>query len=275
MTSSMEKLLRCPVCGSKMTVKEKSCVCRGERTHVFDFAKSGYLNFSLNHKEGDSPEATRARSAFLEAGYYAPLADRLEEILKEYSVSSFLDAGCGEGYYTNRLSSGRLSLGVDLSKSGIDHAAKVAKRLGNGAAFLVGSIFDLPVADASFGAVLNLFAPCSEKEFERVLLHNGILVLVGAGEGHLMGLKRALYDVTYENPGRADLPQNMKLLSRESLRGKICLQSSEQIQNLFSMTPYYWRTSPSDKEKLSLLSSLETEYDFDIFIYQKQGMQKI
>jgi 23S rRNA (guanine745-N1)-methyltransferase len=53
----------------------------------------------------------------------------------------------------------------------------------------VASIFALPVQNASLDAVTNLFAPCAEEEFLRVLKPNGHLLLVGAGERHLMGLK--------------------------------------------------------------------------------------
>ena len=43
------------------------------------------------------------------------------------------------------------------------------------------------------------------------------------------------------------------------------------IQALFSMTPYYWRTSESDRSKLMNVDSLVTELDFDIYIYRKEG----
>jgi hypothetical protein len=39
---------------------------------------------------------------------------------------------------------------------------------------------------------------------------------------------------------------------------------------LFSMTPYYWRTSEHDRAKLESLDTLKTTVDFDIYIYQKK-----
>ena len=41
------------------------------------------------------------------------------------------------------------------------------------------------------------------------------------------------------------------------------------IDALFSMTPYYWRTSEKDRAKLDALEQLTTELDFDIFVFRK------
>ncbi len=271
MHQSIIELLICPVCRAEMALTEdgRSCVCHGTRRHCFDLAKSGYLNLNPpTGGSGDERAAIRARTCFLEAGYYRPLADRIGEILCEISAQSVLDAGCGEGYYTNLLSTGRRMLGVDLSKSGIESAAKSAKARGLCTGFAVSSLFTLPVRDGSFDAILNIFAPCAEKEFARALRDGGYLLLVGAGERHLMGLKQQLYENAYENPGRADLPEGMTLVRRERLAYTVTVRGQEHIQALFSMTPYYWRTSAVDRAKLDPLETLETELDFDLFLYQ-------
>lgn len=271
MTAWAERLLRCPICGAdgERTADGRTFFCHGARRHCYDFARSGYLNLSREGKSGDARAAVRARSAFLSAGYYAPLRDRVCEILGELGAETVLDAGCGEGYYTDRMAVGRHAMGVDLSRDGIDHAAKEARRTGSGAFFSVGSLFELPVADGTFDAVTSLFAPCAEDEFRRVLKENGHLLLVGAGEAHLMGLKRVLYDEPRINPGRADLPTRMKLCRRERLRYEITVKGEETVDALFSMTPYYWRTSESDRAKLCGLTELDTICDFDIFLYGK------
>jgi 23S rRNA (guanine745-N1)-methyltransferase len=164
-------------------------------------------------------------------------------------------------------------LRIDLSSAGIDHAAKIAKRLGNGAGFVVASLFTMPVADASMDAVTNIFAPCAEDEFCRVLKNGGYLIVVAAGERHLLGLKRVLYENPYYNPERADLPQKMTLVSKENLTYEIEVDGQDAIDALFSMTPYYWRTSEKDKAKLASLQSLKTEVDFDIYLYRKGNDQ--
>ena len=265
-------MLRCPVCGTSMQAEEggKSCQCTGVRRHSYDFARSGYLNLTRpGDGEGDLKEAVNARKLFLNAGYYEPLSNEINAILQKLNAVTVLDAGCGEGYYTNRMAKDRSVFGVDLSRAGIDSAAKQAKQNNTGAAFAVGSIFSIPVMDATCDAVTNLFAPCCEEEFTRVLKSGGYLILVGAGERHLMGLKQVLYENPYLNPGRADLPQKMQEVDRRRLSYTVTVVGQETIEALFSMTPYYWRTSEADRIKLKNIDTLQTELDFDIFIYKK------
>ena len=277
MTTSVVNLLKCPICGESCNTDEpqKRCFCLGRKQHSFDFAKSGYLNLCLASKFGDNKDAIRARSNFLEADYYLPLANEINKLLTELQAESVLDAGCGEGYYTNRMTEVcEIVFGADLSKDGIDKAAKTAKQKASNAAFAVASLFELPVKDGSFDAVTNIFAPCGENEVSRVLKGGGHLILVGAGKEHLMGLKRLLYENPYFNPERNDLPQSMKLLEMRNLKQNITVIGNDMIQALFSMTPYYWRTSEADRAKLTDIDRLETEIDFNIYIYQKDGQAK-
>lgn len=248
----------------------RSVRCLGIRTHSYDVARSGYLNLtSPADGVGDGKDAVRARTRFLNDGYYAPLSEAVNGLLDGLGADTVLDAGCGEGYYTNRMAEGRTVLGVDLSKDGIESAAKSAKRDGTGAAFFVGSLYKLPVQSESVDALTNLFAPCAEAEFSRALRQNGSLILVGAGERHLLGLKERLYDDPYLNPGRADLPERMQLIEERRLTYEITVKGQDTIHALFSMTPYYWRTSIQDRQKLTQLHALTTELDFDIFLFRK------
>ncbi len=272
MKDTVLAMLRCPVCAASMQTdgEGRTCRCTGARIHSYDFARSGYLNLTRpGDGEGDLREAINARKLFLNEGYYAPLSNEINVILQGLNAKTVLDAGCGEGYYTNRMAENSAVLGVDLSRAGIDAAAKQAKQNATGAAFAVGSIFSLPVADAACDAVTNLFAPCCESEFSRVLKNGGHLILVGAGERHLMGLKKVLYENPYLNPGRADLPTQMKEIDRRRLSYTVTVVGRETIEALFSMTPYYWRTSEADRIKLTNIDTLQTELDFDIFVYQK------
>jgi 23S rRNA (guanine745-N1)-methyltransferase len=49
----------------------------------------------------------------------------------------------------------------------------------------------------------------------------------------------------------------------------IVLQSQEDIQAVFRMTPYYFHTSEKDKEKLLSLTQLQTPVEFVIAEYEK------
>ncbi len=272
MKQAILDLLRCPVCGAGMgsDADGRVCRCLGARTHCYDFSKSGYLNLAGAHAgDGDLKAAVKARRAFLDAGYYAALSDKIQGILAEIPSETVLDAGCGEGYYTNCMAAGRSVLGVDLSRDGIDLAAKRARSASIGTGFAVASLFELPILDGSLDVVVNIFAPCAEEEFLRVLRPGGHLLLVGAGENHLMGLKRVLYDNPYQNQSRADLPNKMEIVGKWNVKESILVRGTEMIEALFAMTPYYWRTSQKDHEKLKSLETLTTETDFDLFLFRK------
>lgn len=253
-----------------------SLVCMGAKRHCYDFSSSGYVNLCppSGSGGGDSKEAVRARTAFLDTGLYEPVAKGLCDMLAKYCPDGGLavDAGCGEGYYSAFAAECGFSIfGADLSKFAVDAAAKRATRRGlDNAFFAAASVFALPLADSSADAVINVFAPCAEREYARVLCDGGVLVVAWAGERHLLGLKRAIYDSAYENVGRADLPTCLEQLCETHVIYETELVGSEQIMNLFSMTPYYWRTSPSDKEKLCGMQRLTTEVDVVLSVYGKQ-----
>jgi hypothetical protein len=88
-------------------VQHSNPVWRCINKHSFDLAREGYLNLHLvQHKKskdpGDNPEMVKARRSFLHAEYYHPLRDAVVELLTPLQVTSLLDIGCGEGYYTSR-----------------------------------------------------------------------------------------------------------------------------------------------------------------------------
>ena len=249
----------------------KSVYCRGSRKHCFDFSADGYL--AMGQGGGDSKDMVRARKSFLTKDYYLQGAEEICRVAKKYADtdSAIIDAGCGEGYYTNKLAAAfGYTVGFDLSKFACSSAAKSARASGvDSALYITGSVFELPVSDRCADMIVNVFAPCAEDEYSRVLRDSGHLIVVGAGENHLMGLKEALYESTYVNTARADLPKNMTLVERTVASFEIEVCGTEDIGNLFLMTPYYWRTRESDKEKLLALNTLKTKIEFEISVYRK------
>ncbi len=275
--------LICPICGAAMSRSEdgKSLLCAGgargnkaPRRHCFDFASGGYVNLAPPSQSlsGDSREAVASRTRFLEAGYYAPIRDAVCRAVTSFGTGGLaVDAGCGEGYYTAALAQGcEAVLGLDLSKFGVDAAAKRARRMGLlNALFAVAGIYSIPLEDGCADSVVSIFAPCAENEFLRILRPAGILVAVGAAEDHMLGLKRAVYDSVYKNTDRADMPQCLALVDKRELRFDIAVDSNAAIRDLFSMTPYYYRTGERDLAKLYALSSLTTEVHVFVDVYRK------
>ena len=280
MTEIINSIFKCPVCGGSMSVREdgKCAACRGDnpkgKRHSFDFSADGYLSFGVTG--GDRKAAVAARKAFLrETGAYERAAIAVKDAVKNYlpDCRLLVDAGCGEGYYTSMLSEiSESAIGFDLSKFACSAAAKQAKRDGkSNLLFATASVFELPLQDGCADAVTNIFAPCAEDEYRRILKSGGYLFVVGAGKEHLMGLKKAIYDDVYENGQRADLPKNMEKVDCLNAHYSWEICGKENISALFSMTPYYWRTSEGDKEKLSSIETLVTDIEFEINIYRKEN----
>lgn len=275
---SIEDALICPICKRSVEIIYENSgrmQCRGPRTHSYDFSSGGYINLGAPTQSGggDSKQAVRARSEFLNTGLYAPIAEAICAALKEYLPQNALvvDAGCGEGYYSTQIAEqGFCIAGFDLSKFAADAASKRAKGMGlENALFGVASVFSLPIADGAADAVVNIFAPCAEREYSRVLKSGGILFVVSAAENHLLGLKKAIYDETHKNDRRADIPTEMKKIAKRRVEYTATVNGNANVKSLFAMTPYYWKTSQKDMLKLEKIDRLETEIDVNIELYQK------
>ena len=268
----------CPICGEGLSANSKSLSC--ENSHSFDLAKSGYVNLLMSQqtkakKHGDDKLMVRARSAFLDKGYYQPLLDGILKAMTAYAGAGcrILDAGCGECWYTSHIYedlSGRQlrpqMLAIDISK---DALATGAKR-NQGLEFAVASVFHMPVKDNSCDVILSLFAPFCGEEFRRVLKDNGVVIRVIPLEKHLYRLKAAIYDCVYENKIENVEFEGLELLHRQDIRGAVTLNCNEDILSVFSMTPYYYKTGAADQEKLKKLSKLDTEIEFGLFTYRKK-----
>ena len=264
----------CPVCNQPLFQKNTLFKC--ENNHCFDKSKYGYVNLLMSQKSskkrhGDDSMMVVARRDFLDRGYYQPLLDTVCSILKKKKKKNgvMLDTGCGEGYYTDGVKQAlfcREVVGIDISKNALRYAAK---RCSN-AIFAVASIFHLPIADDSCDILLNLFAPHDESEFRRVLKENGVMIRVFPGVHHLYSLKEKIYDKVYENPV-ADLNENgFSLIESVHLKYNITIDNNCDIKNLFCMTPYYYKTSQKDQQKLCSLQTLTTEVDFIVAAYKKK-----
>ena len=63
---------------------------------------------------------------------------------------------------------------------------------------------------------------------------------------------------------------NNALEDRVELKKLVRLESGEDIQNLFMMTPYYYKTGIEDQQKINNLDFLETQAEFEIRVYRKE-----
>lgn len=273
---NFEDFLRCPICGCNFSRFENSLKC--EKGHSFDIASSGYINLLKpgkmnNAKAGDSKEMIKARSNFFLSGAYSNIRNKLCDIIGQYKNDVIIDAGCGEGYYTEGVADkfGVSSIiGFDMSKFGCEHGAKSARRMDkSNVLYSVSSIFEMPIDDGCADIVINLFAPVANEEFLRVLATQGRLIVVSAGTKHLDGLKKILYSDVYDNEEKFPSYDGFELTGVENLKYDATISGYDTIYNLFTMTPYYHRTSLEDKEKLKNVNELNTTIEVNFAIYKK------
>lgn len=272
----------CPVCKNNLTLKNGYFLCKNN--HTFDISKNGYVNLlttkGRNPKlAGDNPEMIRSRSSFLDCEYYKPLAKKVSEIISNDNIKrnitnpTIIDSGCGEGYYTTYFAKENprsYFYGIDISKHGVTHGASRIKMNNLSNVFLsVASSFDLPFKDKCCDSVISIFAPVCSNEYARVLKDDGKLFIVAPDSDHLFGLKKVLYDVPYKNKENEYGLSNFTLENKYKLNYNITLKSSDDINSLFMMTPYYYKTSKEAQDKLKSFNSLQTVCDFIIYEYKK------
>lgn len=274
----MKQILSCPCCGSALLRNEKQYAC--ENGHSFDIAKQNYVNLLLGRNaatHGDNALMINARTRFLSAGYYAPLAEAIFDAVTRYAKEgcALLDVGCGEGYYTEWMAkalnekNGEV-YAFDISKD----AVKSTARRHMTATLFAASAYELPVLEGSVDLATLFFSPFCREELLRVLKAGGFLLMAYPGEKHLWGLKRALYDTPYLNSPEDTKIEGFSLLEKIDISKEIFLPDQEAIADLFSMTPYYYKTGEKDKQKLASLSSLTTEIEFHLCVYRKNYSTK-
>ena len=276
-----ELLFCCPLCGGALTRQEHRAVC--PQGHSFDVARQGHVHRLPVHQPhsklpGDSREMVEGRRRFLEAGYYAPFRQELCRLAAACASQLgspagegllLCDAGCGEGYYTaglrEALPQARVC-GFDISKLAVKAAAGKYKSV----EFGVASSFAIPLGEASVHLLTDVFSPLAAEEFARVVKPGGFFLYAVPGERHLYGLKELLYENPYENPHRETEYPGFRFVGRTAVRGEIRVPDSQTAVDLFTMTPYYWKTGPQAAQRLETVEGFSTEIGFDFLLYQRQ-----
>ncbi|MEZ0076574.1 putative RNA methyltransferase [Planotetraspora sp. GP83] len=248
--------LLCPVCGGRPSLAEGTVRC--ERGHSFDVARQGYVSLltgSAAPATADTPSMVAARADFLDAGHYAPLADRLAGLCAAASVVA--DAGAGTGYYLARalgVSGGTagqaVGIALDVSKHALKRAARAHPRIGA----VVADVWrPLPVRDGCVDVLLNVFAPRNAAEFARILRPGGSLVVVTPAEDHLHPLVERL--------GLLSVDEEKERRLEETLGGRFAkaVQDVEEITltlghkavgAVVGMGPSAWHTGTAIADKI-------------------------
>lgn len=257
----------CPVCGSALVRTDRTFKC--ENRHSYDISAAGYVNLSPPSagSHGDDREMVDARRAFLGKGHYAPLCDGVCEAVRKTQPRVLLDAGCGEGYYTRRICDafpGAAVYGIDISKKAAEKAAKLCR----GASVCVASVYRMPYSDNCFDCAVNVFSPLAADEYRRVIKPGGGLVMAVPTPDHLIELKRAVYDSVIVKEMKDEALDGFELCDSAGIRFSMDLDG-EDLKALFTMTPYYHKTSYEDKARIDGVRRLSVTASFTVFRYKK------
>ena len=274
----METIFCCPVCRLVLVFEDRRWVCANG--HSFDVAREGYVNLLLANQKrsqepGDSAEMVANRRAFLDAGYYDRLLEKLIEIFAALVNNDgrrdqfVLDVGCGEGFYTGGLqryfqTQALNFYGIDISKFAIRAAARRYQAI----QFAVAGTHQLPILDNSVNLLLSVFAPRAFDAFSQVLAVDGQLVMVTPGPAHLWGLRQLLYDDPRPHAAHQVTPDEFVFQSKTTLQYDIDLVGHEAIGHLLAMTPYLWRVPASKRETILQQEYLNTSVEFVVRVYR-------
>ncbi|HSC66986.1 MAG TPA: methyltransferase domain-containing protein [Cellvibrio sp.] len=269
----MIKKLRCPLCRHPLLSNAQGLACANR--HQFDRAKEGYFNLlPVQNKHslepGDAKEQLQARRLFLQAGFFASLKTRLQELMPA-AAEAVLDIGCGDGYFTSGFADALPNaqiFGIDIAKAGVRMAAKAAK--GNSSlTFCVSSSFDLPFFDESIDLITRIYAPSKDSELWRVIKPGGKLIIVAPGENHLLGLRSRLYKEVRSHQ-QLVAPTGFSLVEQHRLTEELRLNEAHHCAALLAMTPFAWKLTAELYETL-LADQLQDTLDFVISIYSKEA----
>lgn len=302
----------CPICQSPLQPATEIWRCDGslypkQTAHPFDVARQGYVNLlpvqqKKSKAPGDSQQSIEARQRFLAAGHYQPLqaliCQQITLLLAPAKTAenhdnnpiSWLDIGCGEGYYTQAMARTGMDnlIAADISKPALVAIAKVSKaanslwyqqpdsHLAKTAAIypLVTSAAHLPLRAHSMMGISSIFSPILPEAFAEVLADGGYLVIAKPDIGHLATVREALFDSVREHDSDKFLPTLMPcftLLETHHISTELSL-SAAALADLLTMTPYAYRARAENRQ--ALLASAETQVfntaaKFVVYILQK------
>lgn len=276
--------LICPVCSLTLsdTADGKSVHCKNG--HLFDKARQGYINLLLSNQKksknpGDTQEMVVARTRFLEKAYYSGIVDRLiqyanQQLPKSNNTINYCDIACGEGYYTQKISESlakkksAVCTGFDISTPAVKAAARREKHI----QWLIASASSIPLLSKSQDFITCLFCRVDYEAAARIAKPGALFIVAETGPSHLIELREKVYDRIDEVRSKIEPANtsNFRLLTTETYTSPVKLTNTQDILDLLTMTPHFWRVKPEKKMELETLTTLDVTLDirFHVFIAQ-------
>ena len=148
--------------------------------------------------------------------------------------------GRGDGTHDNMIlnlisNSQSFIIGVDISKVGVECATDYVK---SNFIPLVADLNYMPLENKSVDVILNILSPSNEKEMNRILKQDGIIIKVTPKKEYLYELRELLHIKEYENELQIEknIDKNYIILKKYAINARKEL-SEESMLNLINMTP--------------------------------------
>lgn len=288
-----KNLFQCPICGKKIRFHAGGLVCK--REHRFDISSKGYVNFLQSAKQlkGYGGAFFESRRRFFAGGFYDDLAEAVVDTVCAHLADAVagretgagagsdrplcvLDAGCGEGYYMQKLSR-KLNCGGGKDEAQLlafDIAAEAIKLAAKGETdikWMVADITNIPVKDRVCDCLLDIFTPANYDEFTRILSPEGIVIKVVPAEGHLKELRAAaaplLRSTSYSNAEVVEgFDKQFELIERRTVT-KTRKITAQQVEDLAAMTPLLFDV---DRSKLDLSQVTEITVEAEVLVGRRR-----
>ena len=255
--------------------------------HSFDRAREGYYNLLVvQHKAsrdpGDSKPMVAARRRILDAGVYAPLAERVSarviELARGREDFAILDAGCGEGYYLDAIGAAlkaggrgdcRLA-GIDISKWAVQAAARRSKDI----FWAVGSNKRIPFTQPCLDLIVCMFGFPMWESFAAAQPSGAHVLLVDPAPDHLAELRAIIYPTVERSEGQGSLDAaeraGYRLDEQQRVTFTAELVSRTQIADLLAMTPHDHRATQAGRESLAAREHLTVTVDVALRLLSKR-----
>ena len=238
-----DALFSCPICKERMEVNEDGFVICASR-HSFNIAKQGYVNFTVKPVTSMYDKSLfESRQEIIHSGLYSPIQLHIASLLGE-QVYTILDTGCGEGSHLEKISrlleQNVIAVGIDLSKEGIQAAAKFYEQK----IWCVGDLANSPFRENSFDCILNILSPANYEEFRRLLKPGGKVIKVVPQSGYLKEIrKEAFANSEKESYTNNETVQRFKEQFKNVKQQRITYTmplDPRLVPKLLEMTPLGW-----------------------------------
>ncbi len=291
--SNILDILVCPICSGALKYDSGSLKC--PLNHTFDISKSGYVNLlppgkGRNSHTGDERDMVKARADFLSHGYYDALDTHSAEIIRKHhddSELTLIDLGAGEGRHTLNVANELITnggkvraVGFDASKYAVECGMKKACAAGlaeknpydakqSPLLFIPANIFSLPLDNSCADVCISMFAPIPWDEAYRIMKKNSqsMLLVLSSGRNHLIELRKLIYDNVSISDSRPTGNEHFELIDTSELCYTIHIDNGDDIRNLFTMTPFYYKTTEEGKNRLYSHSQLDVTVDVNYSVY--------